>query len=90
MSVPANCTDRLQPMDLSVNKAVKDFMGSKFRDWYATQVQQQLHEEDITPVNLRMSIMKPLGARWLVSLYDYLKEHPSIIENGFKAAGVLI
>ena len=90
VSVPANCTDRLQPMDLSVNKAAKDFMRSKFREWYATQVQQQLHEEDITPVNLRMSIMKPLGARWLVSLYDYLKEHPSIIENGFKATGVLI
>ena len=41
-------------------------------------------------LDLRMSIMKPLGAHWLVSLYDYLKEHPSIIENGFKAAGVLI
>ena len=86
VSVPANCTDRLQPMDLSVNK-----MRSKFREWYATEVQQQLHEgEDIAPVDLRMSIMKPLGAHWLVSLYDYLKEHPSIIENGFKAAGVLI
>ena len=23
--VPANCTDRLQPLDLSINKAVKDF-----------------------------------------------------------------
>ena len=91
MSVPANCTDHLQPMDLCVNKAAKDFMRSKFREWYATQVQQQLHEgEDIAPVDLRMSIMKPLGAHWLVSLYDYLKEHPSIIENGFKAAGVLI
>ena len=91
VSVPANCTVRLQPMDLSVHKAAKDFMRSKFREWYATQVQQQLHEgEDIAPVDLRTLIMKPLGARWLVSLYDYLKEHPSIIGNGFKAAGVLI
>ena len=39
VSVPANCTDRLQPMDLSVNKAAKHFMRSKFRKWYATQVQ---------------------------------------------------
>ena len=90
VSVPANCTDRLQPMDLSVNKSAKDFMRSKFRDWYAAQVQQHLHEgEDTAPVDLRMSTMKPLGARWLVSLYDYLKEQPSIIENGFKAAGML-
>ena len=71
-------------MSTCINKAAKDFMRSKFREWYATQVQQQLHEgEDIAPVDLRMSIMKPLGAHWLVSLYDYLKEHPSIIQNGF-------
>lgn len=25
VKLPANCTDRLQPMDISVNKAVKDF-----------------------------------------------------------------
>lgn len=88
--VPANCTDRLQPMDLSVNKCAKEFMRSQFRDWYATQVNQQLEEEkDITPVSLAMSAMKPLGARWLVSLYDYLKSNPAIIENGFKAAGIL-
>ena len=90
VSVPANCTDRLQPMDLSVNKSVKEFMRSKFRDWYSAQVQDQLDEgEEISPVDLKMSTMKPLGARWLVSLYDYLRENNSIIENGFKAAGIL-
>ena len=24
--LPSNCTDRLQPMDLSVNKSAKDFL----------------------------------------------------------------
>ena len=72
VSVPANCTDRLQPMDLSVNKSVKEY---KFKDWYSMQVQNQLDEgKEILPVDLRMSAMKPLGARWLVSLYDYLKK----------------
>ena len=89
--IPANCTDRLQPMDLSVNKSAKEFMRGKFREWYATQVQKQLDEgaSQISPVDLRMSIMKPLGARWLVSLHDYIKEHNSLILNGFKAAGIL-
>ena len=32
VNIPANCTDRLQPMDLSINKSVKDFMRSKFTD----------------------------------------------------------
>ena len=33
--VPPNCTDRLQPMDLSVNKPLKEFMRKKFQEWYA-------------------------------------------------------
>ena len=32
------CTDRLQPLDLCVNKAVKDFLCGQFREWYAKQV----------------------------------------------------
>lgn len=90
--IPANCTDRLQPMDLSINKAAKDFMRSKFREWYATQVQVQLDEGaiSISPVNLRMSLMKLIGARWLVSLYDYIRANDSLVLNGFKAAGILL
>ena len=90
LNVPANCTGRLQPMDLSVNKSVKDFMRKKFQEWYASEMLKQLDEgADPKPVDFRSSLMKPLGARWLISLYDYLKEHNSIIVNGFKAAGLL-
>ena len=32
--VPSNYTDILQPLDLSVNKSAKDFMKSKFQEWY--------------------------------------------------------
>ena len=32
--VPPNCTDRLQPLDLSVNKAAKEFLRRKFHEWY--------------------------------------------------------
>lgn len=89
--IPANCTDRLQQMDLSINKAAKEFMRSRFREWYATEVQKQLEDgaTQVSPIDLRMSTMKPLGARWLVSLYDYIKEHNSLVVNGFKAVGIL-
>ena len=70
-------------MDLSVNKSVKDFMCKKFQEWYASEMLKQPDEgADPKPVDLRLSLMKPLGARWLISLYDYLKEHNSIIVNG--------
>ena len=35
-----------------------------------------------------MSIMKPLGASWLKSLYEYLEKNGALAENGFKAAGI--
>ena len=77
-------------MDLSINKSVKEFMHSKFKEWYAAQVSKQLDEgANIAPVDLKLSTLKPLGAQWLISMYDYLNEHNSIIVNGFKAAGIL-
>ena len=63
VKVPANCTDQLQPMDLSVNKSVKEFMRNKFQQWYASEVEKQLDQGvEHGPVDLRMSVMKPLGA----------------------------
>ena len=86
--VPANCTDRLQPMDVSVNKAAKDFLCQRFREWYASQICQQIDEGDSSAVDLRLNVVKPLGAQWMIQLYDYLKLHPEVIKNGFKGAGI--
>ena len=33
--IPANCADRLQPLDVSVNKAVKNQLRTQFQSWYA-------------------------------------------------------
>ena len=87
--IPANCTDRLQP-HLSVNKAAKEFLRNQFQQWYASQVCLQLEgKAEMEPIDLRMSVIKPLGAKWLVNLYNHLKSKPSIIINGFKEAGII-
>ena len=90
--VPDNCTDRLQPLDVSVNKPVKDHLRSKFRSWYADEVSKELEKgkkpEDVT-VDTRMSVVKEISAKWIVSAYDYLKSKPDIIINGFKKAGIV-
>jgi len=31
--------------------------------------------------------MKSFGEKWLCKANDYLKNHPTILTNGFKAAG---
>ena len=34
-------------------------------------------------VDMWLSIMKPLGAKWLVGLFNYIKVCPDIISNDF-------
>jgi len=36
--VPLNYTDCLQPLDVSVNRAAKQFLRTKFENWYGEQI----------------------------------------------------
>ena len=82
--VPANCTDCLQPLDISMNQSVKHFLHEQFQEWYADQFCHQLQNGSRTPeVDLNLSIMKPLEAIWLIKLIDYLKLNHQLAVNGF-------
>lgn len=50
--LPANTTDHLQPMDISVNKPAKDFLKRQFDQWYSEQVLAQLEGEDTSDLEL--------------------------------------
>jgi len=169
--IPANCTDRLQPMDLSVNKSIKTFLRKQFTAWYAKEIFKQVQDTNESRVNLQMpsqtqkqkaknhatddatsckssseesnevstsdsedgssgeesesddddrnedstgsssedtessdedtrdeaefepvdtsaARMKSLGGKWLCEAIKYLQSNPSILTNGFKAAGI--
>ena len=87
-----NCKDQLQPIDLPVNKPFKDHLQKKFTAWYADKVKDQLDKgvqlEDCN-VDPRLSILKEVEAMWMVLAYDYIKSSSTIIQNGFKKAGIL-
>ena len=70
-STPKSSLERTR---LSMNKYVKEFMHNNFREWYASQMLKQVEEgaDHLQCIDLSLSILKPLGARWLISLYDYL------------------
>jgi predicted Zn-ribbon and HTH transcriptional regulator len=87
--VPANCTDCSQPMDLSVNKPAKHCLKRQFQSWYSDQVCKKLRDnQPFESIDLRMSVVKPLSARWMVGVYDYMKSNPDMIKNGFDKAGI--
>ena len=88
--IPPNCIDRLQPSDISVNKSVKDHLRGLFQSWYAGEIyswyKEQKQQESI---DLRMSVVKPLSASWMISTINYIASKPEIIKNGFQQAGIV-
>ena len=89
--VPGRCTDRLQPLDVSVNKAIKENLRNNFQQWYSDQVCRKINEGIQEPViDLSMAVVKPLSVRWLISAFNYISANPDIITNGFKGAGIVL
>ena len=91
--MPTNCSGELQPLDLSVNKTVKDFLWAKFQDWYIAEILGSYTDAEsaskLEPIKFPVSQMKPLGAQWLVQMYEHMITHLEIMENGFKAVGIV-
>ena len=86
--VPPNCTNMLQPLDLSVNKSAKDYLKSRFQQWYSDQIFEQHNDStSLQPVKFHMQVMKLLGAQWMIDFYSYMQSNPDIVRNGFRAAG---
>ena len=89
--VPANLNHKFQPLGINVNGVAKGFLRGKFQTWYADEIQKQMdngktvYEVD---VDTHLSRMKPIHARWVIGLYDKLRNSEKMIENGFKAAAI--
>ena len=89
--IPPNCTDLLQPLDIGVNKPFKAEIKRRFVNWYSDKVKAQLDNEiSIQEVKVQMPLskMKPLAARWLVGAFDYLQDNEQFDVSGFKQAGI--
>ena len=94
VAIPANMTHFFQPLDLTVNGAAKKLARKEFIQYYSTAVQQQFQNgksaEEIE-VDLKMSIIKPLHAQWLVNIYTYFTSAShgrNIILKGWKKAKI--
>ena len=69
--VPNNITDYFQVLDLMVNKWVRDFIKQKFKEWFPTQLRNELENgEELENITIKFlsSTMKPLHAGWLIEL----------------------
>ena len=82
---------KAQPLDLTVNKSSKSHLRNSAQTWYAGQIEKQI-EAGKSPheikVDIRISLLKPLQAKWIVQFYDFIRNNPSIVLNGWKKSKI--
>ena len=75
--VPHDLTNKSQPLDLTINQKGKKFVSNRFNKWYAERVSRQLTNGKLpgdVKVSLKLSNLKPLHAKWVVEMNEYLKQ----------------
>ena len=90
--VPKNLMAHFQPLDLNVNGHAKQFLKRKFENWYAEQVTKEIEKGvNVLSVNIetKLSIVKPLHARWLITFYDHMQNNRQMIITAFEMAGII-
>ena len=89
--VPANLTHLFQPLDLAINGVAKSFLKSKFSEWSSKKIAkafdkgQNIHE---VKVDTTLTIMKPIHAQWIISLYDSLRNDVELTKESFKESAI--
>ena len=86
-------TNIFQPLDLTVNGSAKAYMKQQFSQWYSQQIWKELEagiELDDIGIKLTLTVLKPLHAKWIADLYDYLtsEKGAEIISNGWHASTI--
>ena len=69
----------------------KSFLKDRFEKWYREEIQKQTNDEKgvyEVDIDTRLSRMKSIHARWIIGLYDKLRNSQQLIENGFRAASI--
>ncbi len=87
--LPANCTSVLQPLDLSFNAALKRIMTDSFLEYQSQKFHEQIQSSaEQLKLDLRISVIKPEHAKWLMRSFDELKNRAEIVTKGWEMAGI--
>ena len=91
VQVPAHCTDKPQPLDVSVNKPIKDHLKKSFQSWYSEEVQKELRSVPVREVKVDVSsaVIKTKSVSWFTSAWESIQARPEIVINGFKNTVIL-
>ena len=87
-----NLTAHFHSLDLNVNGHAKQFLKRKFENLFAEEGTKEI-EKGMNGfsgnIETKLSIFKPLHARWLISFYDHIQNNRQMIIKAFEMAGII-
>lgn len=92
--ISPNCKDQLQPLDQLVNKEFKGALKKEFQKWYADSILDKMSEKSddesvVSSINLKLSVLKPVHAQWLVRAIDSITARKELLVKSFETTGIL-
>ena len=91
VAVPNNWKNYFQPLDISVNKPCKDFLRNEAQQWYSNEIAKQVEagkKSHEVKVDVRITVVRPLHAKWVIKFYDYIRSKPDIVISGWKRSKI--
>ena len=95
VDIPKNFTHLVAPLDLTVNKKLKEFEQAMFSDYYSAALKKSIIQNpdmDVADIRVdtKLSTLKPIHATSLRKSYEYFKTDPgkTNILNGWRASGI--
>ena len=91
IAVPNNWTNYFQPLDISVNKPYKDFLRNEAQTWFSSQIAEKIKEGKLPyeiKVGTRLTVVKPLHAKWVTKFFDYIRSKPDIVRSGWEKSKI--
>ena len=82
VQIPPNCTDKLQSMDILVNKPMKVGLRTRFQNWCEIQKQLKVVALDEVQVSVTASSIKPHSAKWIISTWQEIEKRPDLASIG--------
>ena len=81
--VPANCTSKLQPADVILQRSFKHAFKLEFHNWTTTEVKLQIEANGELEVDLSMNNLKPRIFVRLFSAWTQVKRMEAMIQKGW-------
>jgi hypothetical protein len=88
--IPANCTSKLQPADVILQRPLKCAFSRCFKQWSAACIQEQL-EGDVSRVqlDLRIGTLREELCTWLLQAWKEVGSRTDMIIKGWEKCGLL-